>query len=513
MIPLLRRVLCKRGRTSAERSMIALAHAIGIVVFVTADAGADSHIALSDAPTGMSCEYYLAKSRLAWLREGGDWVDADGVQHGKAAFAIEPIANIRKTKQKIDWDVTRLARTWAQGAEPEGGIYVRPMADGASAAADFHSRESKDAGVRPMLTVEWGDGTRSTSGPRADATITCSSASGKGDKPKLQAGYGRAMILIFPFARKPGLDVKKATLTMVTEAQFGRGLQLGVFRLQPPSALEMKTVTGIAAAYPGDKDIDKHPDVIFATTFESSAWAREWSSLSRASNADLVDDGEANGFKPLQGKALRATVPKDKKHALNLLYKFADKTGQEPEEAYFRYHIRLGENWRPLVGGKLPGLSGTYNRAGWGGRRSDGSNGWSARGRYVTHRSDANAPTPIGSYVYHAGMTKKYGSGWGWNLGSTGLLEQNRWYSIEQHVRLNRPGQSDGVLKAWVDGKLVFEKTDIRYRDVEDLRIETLWMNVYHGGTKATNQDISLYIDNVVVARKYIGPMRNDGRS
>jgi hypothetical protein len=58
-----------------------------------------------------------------------------------------------------------------------------------------------------------------------------------------------------------------------------------------------------------------------------------------------------------------------------------------------------------------------------------------------------------------------------------------------------------------VDGKLVFEKTDIRFRDVPDLHIETLWMNVYHGGTKAADRDISLYIDNVVIAKKYIGPM------
>ena len=104
-------------------------------------------------------------------------------------------------------------------------------------------------------------------------------------------------------------------------------------------------------------------------------------------------------------------------------------------------------------------------------------------------------------------MTKEYGDGWGWNMGPTGLLENNRWYGIEQYVKLNDPGKENGVLKAWIDGVLVFEQTGIRFRDSPDLRIESLWMNVYHGGTARAPHDLTLYIDNVVLAREYIGPV------
>jgi hypothetical protein len=486
------------------------AQALGIAVVATGESWALSPTELSDARTGMTCEYYLATTRFAWGRKGGDWVDAEGVPYGAAAFATTTVSGTREGGQKVEWDVTRLARSWAGGAEPAGALFVRALERGS--AADFHSRESASIGARPALIIDWADGTQTTAGPTADATILCTSVSGKGDKADLQAGHGKAIALVFPFAPKTGAQVKKATLVLTTESHYGRAVQLGIYHLRPPSALEMKPVMGLASGYPGDKGIEKSPDVIFATGFESSDWEDEWSSLSRSSNAETVDASEGNAFKPLQGKALRATVPKDHKQALNMLYKFAEKAGGEPDEAYFRYYLRLGENWQPLVGGKLPGFSGTYNKAGWGGRMSDGSNGWSARGRYVTHRGNGE-PTPIGSYVYHAGMSKKYGSGWGWNLGETGLLQQNRWYSVEQYVRLNTPGRADGVLKAWVDGKLVFEKTDIRFRNVPELRIESLWMNVYHGGTKAANQDISLYIDNVVVAKKYIGPMAGAPRS
>jgi hypothetical protein len=508
MLLLSRRVTGK-GRALGMPGWLA-ACSLGIVVVAAGESRAVSPTQLSDARSGMTCQYYLAQTRFAWGRKGGDWVDADGVPYGAAAFATTTVSSAKEGGQKVEWDVTGLARKWTQGAELEGALFIRALDRGAS--ADFHSRESANAGARPVLVIDWTDGRQTTLSPTADATILCTSVSGKGAKTSVQAGNGMAIALAFPFEPKGAAEVKKATLVLTTQRHFGRPLQLGVYQLRPPSALEIKPVMGIASAFPGDKGIQKHPDIIFATDFEASDWESEWSKLSRGSDAEIVDASEGNGFKPLQGKALRATVPKGRKLALHMLYNFAEKAGGEPDEAYFRYYLRLGENWQPLVGGKLPGLAGTYNKAGWGGRMSDGTNGWSARGRYVTHRGSGE-PTPIGSYVYHAGMTKKYGSGWGWNLGATGLLAQNRWYSVEQYVRLNTPGQADGVLRAWIDGKLVFEKTDIQYRNVPQLHIENLWMNVYHGGTKSTNQDISLYIDNVVVARKYIGPMVGAPRS
>ena len=61
-----------------------------------------------------------------------------------------------------------------------------------------------------------------------------------------------------------------------------------------------------------------------------------------------------------------------------------------------------------------------------------------------------------------------------------------------------------------MEGRLAFEKTDIRFRDVDTLKIEQIWMNVYHGGKAVSPSDQHLFIDNVVIAKKYIGPMRRD---
>ena len=89
---------------------------------------------------------------------------------------------------------------------------------------------------------------------------------------------------------------------------------------------------------------------------------------------------------------------------------------------------------------------------------------------------------------------------WEWGGGGFPGLENNRWYRIEQFVKMNTPRINDGVLRAWVDGVLVFEKSDVRMRDVSTLKIETVWIHVHHGGTWTAKADHHLYIGNVVIS-------------
>ena len=206
-------------------------------------------------------------------------------------------------------------------------------------------------------------------------------------------------------------------------------------------------------------------------------------------------------FEPHDGKALRIRVEQGGHYGVSLAYEFAKRIGTEPEEVYFRYYLRLADDWRPERGGKLPGIGGTYGRAGWGGRKVDGTDGWSARGLFSGQKDER---TPIGFYCYHADMRGKYGSHWVWDRDGFLGLENNRWYCIEQYVKMNTPRINDGVLRGWVDAKLVFEKSDVRMRDVDALKIETVWLNVYHGGTWTPTANHHLYIDDVVISRRRI---------
>ena len=261
--------------------------------------------------------------------------------------------------------------------------------------------------------------------------------------------------------------------------------------------------SGLSSNYPGDKNIDQDPAVIATSQFETDDWPKQWRGGTH-NTVSLTNHDPSQKFTPLQGKALSIETPKGNHYGASIDFPFSKTKDGEPDEIFFRYYLRFGDNWNPTSGGKLPGIGGTYGKAGWGGRASNGLNGWSARGLF---KAQQDGKTPVGFYCYHAEMEGRYGENWIWDRDELGFLENNKWYCIEQQAKLNTVGKSDGILRAWIDGKLAFEKTDVQMRKTEKLKIEKIWINLYHGGkAPATSQD-QLFIDNLVIAKKYIGPM------
>lgn len=235
--------------------------------------------------------------------------------------------------------------------------------------------------------------------------------------------------------------------------------------------------------------------------FEHDDWWRKWGLREQPKNTSLVSGPGSHGEIE---RFLQVVVREGEHMGTSFAYKFRQQNGEEPEEVYLRYDIKFDEDWRLAIsGGKLPGFGGTYGRAGWGGRPVDGSDGWSARGLFDSRAGGDS--TDIGFYCYHADMKGKYGS----HFEFTPKLVHGRWYTVKMQCKLNTlgvdggRGKNDGVLRGWIDGQLAFEKTDLRFRDVASLKIENIWMNVYHGGaTPVPNQDIHLYLDNVVISRE-----------
>lgn len=273
-----------------------------------------------------------------------------------------------------------------------------------------------------------------------------------------------------------------------------------------PASLPAEQVReGLASRFPLDQGLAAQEDVLLFSDFEDEDWkGRAWKGGDRDTVTIVRQDPERR-FEPLRGGALRIAVKEGGHYGASIEHEFRRNGGTEPEEIFFRYYLRLADDWDPPRGGKLPGIGGTYGRAGWGGRPSDGRNGWSARGLF---EGQVDGRTPVGFYCYHADMKGKYGAHWRWERENLGLLENNRWYCLEQQARMNTPGKNDGILRAWIDGQLAFEKTDLRMRDIPELRIEAIWINLYHGGSWPAASDDHLYLDHVVVARRYIGPIK-----
>ncbi len=470
---------------------------------------ANPNLIVDDGLQGVTCRHYAKAANLHWSRPGGDWRDARERDFGPDPFAVASVSR-RGGVQSVEWDVTGLVQRWAQSTRAWPAVHIHAPPGKPGSAVQLFSREHSIASERPALELTWSDGARARYEAVADANFPCPHFRSGGDSPVLRAGGSSSALVQFHFAPRLGYTVQRARLVMSIARRSPANTELGIFQAMLPGLGKEEVVQGLAASFPDDIGLERHPDVWVVERFEGRSKHPDWLGSADAKRTRFVQTDRANGFAELQGRALGVTLAEGEKQALNSHIRLKQFAGREPEEAFFRYYIRLGENWSPTAdGGKLPGLAGTYGRGGWGGRQSDGQNGWSARGAFFRQTVPPSVVADLralGSYVYHAGAEGQYGSTWGWNLWPTGFLQRNRWYSVEQHVRLNTLGQADGVLRTWIDGQLVFEMSDIRYRDTDQLAIESVWMNVYHGGTAKSPRDMTLYVDNLVVAARYIGP-------
>ncbi|MGH8913400.1 MAG: FG-GAP-like repeat-containing protein [Acidimicrobiia bacterium] len=241
----------------------------------------------------------------------------------------------------------------------------------------------------------------------------------------------------------------------------------------------------------------------FADAFESLAlWdGRVPSSRNRV---ELTNGG-------FRGSGLDVTIPKGSHYGADFKLDLSRVVGEEPEELFFRYYLRLDPGWAPRINGKLPGFSGVYAQSGKGGYQSTPSDpGWSARMEFFGTRDD-DPRARLGYYVYHLGQEGRYGDGMSWN--EAGKLNPGEWYCIEGEVTLNRPGVPDGALRAWVDGTPVFDLAGIQFRrpDEPNIKIESFWFNVYYGGKPRAERSMGMVIDEVVVDGGRVGCGAGDG--
>lgn len=463
------------------------------------DADLAARLRLYEAEGGASCSHFLADI-LAWQRRTGDWRDARGKLFGDQPFSVASVGPMGAS-----WDATGLFQKWAKAGQKRGIFFLKRV-DGAGYAA-FKSRESASPADWPMLVLEYADGKRDIRKPTADTHLDCTTYRAIGQRDNVIISSSQNILIEFSLPE----DVVQhppshARLVLTNATGQASAIRIGLFDTAVPAFPSPPVQEGLAAAYVGDAGIEKNPDVYFSSGFEEGmGWKSKWDVAN--GEIDIVKSDHAFKFEPLAGSALRINL-KERSNFGSDIRLNTKNFGKEPDELFFRYYLRLADDWNPNKdGGKMPGMAGTYNRAGWGGRRSDGTNGWSARGGFL-RIFEGDHPmrglTQLVTYAYHADMEGAYGDHWTW---PGALLERNRWYCVEQQIALNHPGKADGVLRVWLDGRMIVERTDVRYRSVDSLHIEDVWINVYHGGIDPSPHDQHLFVDNVVIARKYIGPM------
>jgi len=295
----------------------------------------------------------------------------------------------------------------------------------------------------------------------------------------------------------------------------------GSARAQPPNraAHELGAPReGLAAKHPGDIGIANDPDVFFADNFESGDM-KKWDQkrgrvvmIEDKPNSDRwcvqmpMERGQNHG-----GDAIKWFMPGGDAVYARLYVKFS------PDYQYNHHFVWLGANQRTNKWS-------AFGKAGLkpnGAYYSTGMEPWFAWGKNPP-------PGEVNLYTYYLDMepdrkmNKYWGNGFfppGPGKGSAAGKDRvipalNQWQCWEFMIQANTaPDKADGKQAMWVDGKLAGEFAGIRWRNDMDLKVNCFWLEHYgyDEGDPTKHywkESQSVWFDDVVVARRYIGPIK-----
>lgn len=234
-------------------------------------------------------------------------------------------------------------------------------------------------------------------------------------------------------------------------------------------------------------------DILGFEDFESSSWGTRWGMTSTPGS--LTQSTVFRGT-----SSLRAFVRKGSHEAVNFFLPISSAGAPDAEELYFRYYVYYPTGWvrDEQQVGKMPGFYGAKDASGC----NESTKNWSARGI----NADEGSNMTVGYYVYHQDRT--HSDGCGDSKYSPVLMAKNKWHAVEGYIKLNTPGQNDGILRQWVNGAKQIDASGYRFRiDSTSPKVKGVWFHVYVGGSWSAPQDMECYFDNLVISRNPIGLM------
>lgn len=150
------------------------------------------------------------------------------------------------------------------------------------------------------------------------------------------------------------------------------------------------------------------------------------------------------------------------------------------EKCTVEYQVMFPRGFDFVKGGKLPGLCGGTSPAG--GKKSDGSDGFSAR---IMWRERGE----IFQYMYwmERAAEKNWGDDFPWkDLEASDpqpvkfILGQ--WHTLKTEIIMNTPGERDGQITSWLDGKLALSQKGAFRAKGATFGIDSLNFTTFFGG-------------------------------
>ena len=164
------------------------------------------------------------------------------------------------------------------------------------------------------------------------------------------------------------------------------------------------------------------------------------------------------------GSPLSETQPKG-----GVSFPWQPRVARGKTAACLSYSVLLPANFESHRGGVLPGIRG----ADLAGQSADG---FVAR---LAWRPDRRGGATL--RVTTGEKTERYLA-----ERESFTFPRGRWVKLELEAVLNTPKQADGILRAWVDGSLAIERTDMAYRSRPGVAVSGVSVDVFYGAEDAS---------------------------
>ncbi len=308
---------------------------------------------------------------------------------------------------------------------------------------------------------------------------------------------------------------------------------------------------GIASKYPGDANIASDPDVVFAENFENGNWddiRKRWDNTCSSTDPNHFCYNWHNNMQfssdvPPGSAGKRSYYSNGSSDMYKMLKPKDGKPGFE--RLFVRFYAKITNSaqcsqihhW-PWIGGHDPPTSFPWPRAGTTPNSEDPN--VNTAGRFSTGVETSATAWTWDFYSYWPSMLAGGDNMWWGNTfnayNTSGFIQKfpvqrQQWVSIELMIKLNEFGKVNGEQAFWINGELksyvgsaagrqirgvskggnfVSDPNGPLYPGIEwrktrpNLMINYFWLEHFVD----TDPDCVAWFDDVVVARKYIGPIK-----
>ena len=263
---------------------------------------------------------------------------------------------------------------------------------------------------------------------------------------------------------------------------------------------------GFAAKLKGDAGAASHPAVIFSDNFENGELGAGWDEKGSGKILSLVPSGADEGGKRCMQVVAR--LGENEGGGLTKWFEPVDTvfvrfyTRFDANCDYVHHFVTLRANKGQRGGDKWSGF-------GKAGLLPDGDERFSTALEPWGDWAKLKAPGKWNFYSYWHEMDKS-GDGMYWGnqfLPTTQeVITKERWICAEFMLKHNTPGKPDGEQAFWIDGHLLGHWRGINWRKSEGLKANALTLESYVTDRWTKNPVNTVYFDNLIIAREYIGP-------